>query len=31
MCTDTFKQIAAKLQWKLYLEEDDDGNEMIEI
>lgn len=29
--TDTFRQIAAKLQWKLYLEEDDDGNEMIEI
>ena len=27
----TFKQIANKLNWKLYLEEDDDGNENIEI
>jgi hypothetical protein len=28
---DTFKQIANKLNWKLYLEEDDEGNENIEI
>jgi hypothetical protein len=28
---DTFKQIANKLNWKLYLEEDDDGNENIEV
>lgn len=28
---DTFKQIANKLNWKLYLEEDDDGNENIEL
>lgn len=27
---DAFKQIANKLKWKLYLEEDDDGNENIE-
>jgi hypothetical protein len=26
-----FKQIANKLNWKLYLEEDDDGNENIEL
>ncbi|MDR6968181.1 hypothetical protein J2X31_002196 [Flavobacterium arsenatis] len=28
---DTFKQIANRLNWKLYLEEDDDGNENIEL
>ncbi|QSB29249.1 hypothetical protein [Flavobacterium sp. CLA17] len=28
---DTFKQIANKLNWKLYLEEDDYGNENIEL
>jgi hypothetical protein len=28
---DTFKQIANRLNWKLFLEEDDDGNENIEI
>jgi hypothetical protein len=28
---DVFKQIAAKLNWKLYLEEDDEGNENIEL
>lgn len=28
---DTFKQIADKLKWKLYLEQDDDGNENIEL
>jgi hypothetical protein len=28
---DTFKQIAKRLNWKLYLEEDDDGNENIEL
>ena len=28
---DTFIQIAEKLNWKLYLERDDDGNENIEI
>ncbi len=28
---DAFKQIANKLNWKLYLEEDDDGNENIEL
>jgi len=28
---DTFKQIANKLKWKLYLEEDDEGNENIEL
>ncbi|MGV3632219.1 MAG: hypothetical protein ACO1O6_13505 [Bacteroidota bacterium] len=28
---DSFKQIAMKLNWKLYLEEDDDGNENIEL
>ena len=28
---DALKQIANKLNWKLYLEEDDDGNENIEI
>jgi hypothetical protein len=28
---DAFKQIANNLKWKLYLEEDDDGNENIEI
>ena len=27
----TFKQIANRLNWKLYLEEDDDGNENIEL
>ena len=28
---DAFKQIANNLKWKLYLEEDDEGNEDIEI
>ena len=28
---DTFKKIANHLRWKLYLEEDDDGNENIEL
>ena len=28
---DTFIQIAETLNWKLYLEADDDGNENIEI
>lgn len=28
---DAFKNIANTLNWKLYLEEDDDGNENIEI
>lgn len=28
---ETFRQIANKLNWKLYLEEDDEGNENIEI
>lgn len=28
---DTFKQIANRLNWKLYLEEDDDGNENIKL
>ena len=28
---DAFKQITNKLKWKLYLEEDDDGNENIEL
>ena len=28
---DAFRQIANKLKWKLYLEEDDDGNENIEL
>lgn len=28
---DAFKQIASKLNWKLYLEEDDDGNENLEL
>ncbi len=28
---DTFKKIASQLSWKLYLEEDDDGNENIEL
>ena len=28
---DTFKQIAIRLNWKLYLEKDDDGNENIEL
>ena len=28
---DTFKQIANKLNWKLYLETDDEGNENIEV
>lgn len=28
---DTFKKIADKLNWKLYLEQDDDGNENIEL
>ncbi|MCU0431089.1 MAG: hypothetical protein MUF42_14080 [Cytophagaceae bacterium] len=28
---DTFKLIANRLNWKLYLEEDDDGNENIEL
>lgn len=28
---DAFKQIANKLNWNLYLEEDDDGNENIEL
>ena len=28
---DAFKQIANILNWKLYLEEDDDGNENIEL
>jgi hypothetical protein len=28
---DTFKQIANKLNWKLYLVQDDDGNENIEL
>jgi|SRR6478735_6936432 len=27
----TFKQIANKLKWKLYLEEDDDENENVEL
>jgi hypothetical protein len=27
----TFKQIANKLNWKLFLEEDDDGNKNIEL
>ena len=31
LCIDTFRQIARKLNWKLYLEEDDDGNENIEL
>ena len=29
--TDVFLSIARKLKWKLYLEEDDSGNENIEI
>ena len=28
---DAFKKIANQLNWKLYLEEDDDGNENIEL
>lgn len=28
---DAFKKIANTLNWKLYLEEDDDGNESIEL
>lgn len=28
---ETFLQITSKLKWKLYLEEDDNGNEYIEI
>ena len=28
---DTFKLIAKRLNWKLYLEEDEDGNENIEL
>jgi hypothetical protein len=28
---DAFKKIANHLKWKLYLEEDDDGNENIEL
>jgi hypothetical protein len=28
---DAFRGIADKLKWKLYLEEDDDGNEEIEL
>lgn len=28
---DTFREIANKLNWKLYLEEDDDGNENVEL
>ncbi len=27
----TFKQIANRLNWKLYLEEDDEGNENVEL
>ena len=27
----TFKSIAEKIKWKLYLEEDDEGNENIEL
>lgn len=28
---DAFKQIASKLKWRLYLEEDDDGNVNVEL
>lgn len=31
MYVDTFLKIAKTLNWKLYLEEDDDGNEDIEV
>jgi len=31
MYIDTFKQISSRLNWKLYLEEDDEGNENIEL
>ncbi len=27
----TFKHIANRLNWKLYLEEDDEGNENLEL